>query len=222
MKKIGYILLIMMSTNALADDAENIMACVHTANEYSGVKLSEFEATYEGNIFSMSKARWPDAYCEVKLGDVYNLTVNDSYIIFEGFAGKAAYELNKQLEAKTEAAITQLKSRIVLLEQRMSQVSSDLKLPRPDLVQLTKYVDEGIDKSVKHSQTTTPVSDVTRVQRVINDTSHSSTAIDTQSVFSPHNNTDKNIKLGDYYVSSEKLNVRLDASRGGDWILLPL
>lgn len=149
MKRAALIILIMVNASiAHASDAENIMACVNKANEFVGVKLNEFEAAYEGRFLSMSTAKWKNAYCEVKLRNVYNLQVNGNQIIYKGFAGKDAYDLNHLFEEKTEAAINQLKSRIALLEQRMNQVTVSLQGPNPDPVSLTRYIDEGIEKSI--------------------------------------------------------------------------
>lgn len=149
MKRTALIMLMMAnSAIAYASDAENIMACVKKANEFSGVTLSEFDVSYQGNILAMSTAKWGNAHCEVKFNDVYNLQVNGNQVIFNRFAGRESYDLNKALEVKTETAINQLKSRIALLEQRMSQVSVSLKMPKPDHVWLNRYIDEGIEKSI--------------------------------------------------------------------------
>lgn len=149
MKKILFVILVMIkSADVYAGDAENIMACVNKAYEFAGIRLSEFEVSYQGNILAFSTAKWSNAYCEVKLGSVYNLQINSNQLIFEGFAGKESYDLNQALEEKTEAAINQLKSRITILEQRMSQVSASLRLPQPNHVSLIQYIDEGIEKSL--------------------------------------------------------------------------
>lgn len=141
-------LILMNAATAYAGEAENIMACVNRANEFSGIKLSEFDAKYEGRILSMSSAKWSNAFCEVKFGTVNNLQVNGNQFIYNGFAGKEAYDLNKMLENKTESAINQLRSRISLLEQRMSQVKRSLQTPKPNVVSLTQYINEGIEKSI--------------------------------------------------------------------------
>ena len=69
MKKIALGMLMMtLSSFALAGDAENITACVRKAKEFSGVILDEFGANYEGNWLTMSTAKWSNALCEVKVG----------------------------------------------------------------------------------------------------------------------------------------------------------
>ena len=153
-----------ISASATAGDADNIQACVKRANEFAGIKLSEFDASYEGNIFSQSTAKWKNAYCEVKLSSVYNLQVNGKQVIFNGYAGKDSYDLNKALNEKTESAINQLRSRIALLEQRMGQVSTGLKTPKPDHAGLVRFIDEGIEKSLgaqrQASASTPPRADI--------------------------------------------------------------
>jgi hypothetical protein len=149
MKKLLFTSLVLLCAPfTYAGEAENILSCVNRANEFSGVKLNEFEAVYEGKILSMSSVKWKNAFCEVKFSSVHNLQVNGIQYIYYGFAGKEAYDLNRILEAKTESAINQLKSRVSLLEQRMNQVKRNLQAPRPDAASLTRYINEGVEKSV--------------------------------------------------------------------------
>jgi hypothetical protein len=142
-------LILALATNAvMAGDAENISACVKKAKEFSGVALDAFDVSYKGNVLSMSVAKWSNATCEVKVGQVYNLDVNGTNFIYQGYAGKESYDLNEELERKTDAAIDQMNSRIALLKQRKSQVSVSLQRPSPNLPWLTQYINEGIEKSV--------------------------------------------------------------------------
>lgn len=136
------------STLATAGDAENIDACVKKAKNLAGVTLDPFAASYEGNVFSMSTVKWSNAFCEVKFADVYILQINERQIIYKGYAGKESYDLNQKLQERTENAINQLNSRIALLRQRAEQVSEKLKQANPGHGQLTRYVDEGIAKSL--------------------------------------------------------------------------
>lgn len=156
----------LISTATIAGDAENIQSCVKKAYEFSGISLDEFKVSYQGNILAMSVARWSNTYCEVKLGDVYALTVNGKELIYRGYAGRDSYELKNNLDAKTEEAIRQLKSRISLLEQRVSQAGTSLKMPRPDHVWLTRYVDEGIEKATGVIPPSTQLSVPTEVPQV--------------------------------------------------------
>lgn len=147
-KSVLLILAILASKLVVAGTAENIQACVLKANEFAGVKLNEFDVNYQGNVLSMSTAKWVNAFCEVKLGQVYNLQVQGRQLIYNQFAGKDSYDLNKTLEGKTEAAINQLRARISLLEQRMNQASQKLKLPKPNHASVAKYIDDGISNSI--------------------------------------------------------------------------
>ena len=149
MKKIALVMCMMIiSTSVFAGDAENIAACVKSAKDFSGVTLDDFDVVYEGNIFSMSTAKWKNAFCEVGASKVYKLTVNGELLVYEGFAGKDSYDLNKTLNEKTEEAIKKMNSRIELLKKRMDKVETDLKKPKPDHNGLTLYVNEGIEKAI--------------------------------------------------------------------------
>jgi hypothetical protein len=149
MNKVVMGLFLMLATNAaIAGDAENISACVKKAKEFSGVTLDAFDVSYKGNVLSMSVAKWSNAICEVKVGQVYNLDVNGTNFIYQGYAGKESYDLNEELERKTDAAIDQMNSRISLLKQRKNQVSVSLQRPNPNHPWLTQYINEGIEKSV--------------------------------------------------------------------------
>lgn len=142
------LILILVTNEVVAGDAENISACVKKSKEFSGVTLDAFDVSYEGNLLSMSVAKWSNALCEVKVGEVYTLNVNGSNFIYRGYAGKESYDLNEELDRRTEVAIKQMNSRIALLKQRKSQVSVSLQRPKPDHVWLTRYVNEGIEKSL--------------------------------------------------------------------------
>lgn len=149
MKKIFIGLILALTTNhVVAGDAENISACVQKAKEFSGVTLDAFDVSYEGNLLSMSVAKWGNALCEVKVGEVYTLNVNGSNLIYRGYAGKESYDLNEELDRKTEVAINQMNSRIALLRQRKSQVAVSLQRPKPDQAWLIRYLNEGIEKSL--------------------------------------------------------------------------
>lgn len=141
------IVLMLANNYALASDAENISACVKKAKEFSGVTLDEFDVSYEGNVLTMSIAKWSNASCEVKLGDVYNLTINGTDIIYRGFAGKESYALNEELERKTGMAINQMNIHIARLKQRKNQISVSLHRPNPDHIWLTRYFNEGLERS---------------------------------------------------------------------------
>lgn len=140
--------LMAMPTLATAGDANNIHACVKKAKDLAGVALDPFAASYKGNVLSMSTAKWSNAFCEVKFADVYTLQISEQSIVYKGYVGKDSYDLNQKLQKRTEDAINQLNSRIALLRQRAEQASEKLKQASPDHDQLTRYVDEGIVKSL--------------------------------------------------------------------------
>lgn len=142
------LILTIISHPVFAGDATNISACVKKANEFAGVVLDAFDVSYQGNILAPSTAKWDNAFCEVKLGDVYTLQVNGEVLIYRGYAGKESFDLNEELARKTDEAINQMNSRIALLKQRKSQVSVSLQRPKPDFAGLTRYIDEGIEKSL--------------------------------------------------------------------------
>lgn len=139
---------------AFAGDAENITACVKKAKEFAGITLDPFAVNYEGNIVTMSIAKWENVLCEVKFGDVYNLKFNNEYLIFKGYAGKESYELKQSMEGRTEEAIGRMDTHIALMKQRLDQVEVSLKKPNPDHAWLNRYIEEGIDKSFGAAQTT--------------------------------------------------------------------
>ncbi|MDP8567412.1 hypothetical protein [Methylophilus aquaticus] len=139
---------LLVSANVFAGEAENITACVSKAKEFAGVSLDPFSVKYEGNYVAFSTARWPEAICEVKVAQVYNLQVNGQHYVYKGYSGKESYDLAMQLQAKTNEAIKQMRSRIALIEQRADQASNSLRKPNPDYKNLSKYVDEGIQRSL--------------------------------------------------------------------------
>ena len=141
------LLMLTVSASSFAGDAENIATCIKKAKELSGIVLDEFEVNYEGNWLTMSVAKWASAYCEVKMGEVYRLSINGDWLIYDGFYGKGSYDLNKVLQEQTDAAINKLNSRITLLRHRMSKVTEELKKPGSIHDELSRYIDEGINKS---------------------------------------------------------------------------
>lgn len=142
-------------SSVFAGEAENITACVKKAKEFASISLDPFNVKYEGNYVAFSIARWPEAYCEVKVAEVYNLQVNGQYLVYKGYSGKQSYDLAMELQAKTDEAIKQMRSRIALIEQRANQASNSLRKPNPDYKHLTRYVDEGIQRTLGVQNQTT-------------------------------------------------------------------
>ncbi len=140
---------LLFSTSSFAGSAENIAACIAEAKNYADLNLDEFDAEYNGNVLAFSKVTWrdDDVVCEVKVGDVYNLTIQGKQWIYEGFAGKESYELDASLRNETDHAIEKLKSRISLLNQRMDEATKKLQAANPDHAEITKFIEHGIDKA---------------------------------------------------------------------------
>lgn len=185
-----------------ASEADNIQACAKKSKEYAGIILDEFSASYEGNWLSASIVKWKDVRCEVKLGTVYNLTINEKNFIFERFSGKQSYELNKKLEEKTESAIKTLESRIKLLEQRMENVTLKLKEHNPNHNSLEQYIDEGILKSIG--------GDAESDEHNSGNVTKSAPKVKAQEV-----PIESSKPVDEYYVASEKVNVRLAPNKTG-------
>lgn len=133
-------------SNVLAS-AENLGACVTAVKQFANKTVDEFDAEFEDKFISNDVAKWPGIICEVKLGSVQQLTVNGKRLIVDGFAGMRAKEAFSQLDQKTERAIAKLESRISLLEQRMEKAEAELKLPNPDIENISGYIESGIEKS---------------------------------------------------------------------------
>jgi len=200
------ILLISSPISSYAGDVENIQACVDKAHDFGEVNLTESEASYKGNIFTMSIVSWPNATCEVKFGDVNNLTVNGAQVIFNEFSGKASFELKKELEIKTAGAIEQLNSRIDLLEQRMRQVSKDLKEPEPDYALLTESVDKDIKKYLGDGYKPTELESIKIQTPPVNDI---------ESLKQPAQESFDAPIIGNNVVTSRTLDVRLAPNKNG-------
>lgn len=152
MKILFSLFLLVLTMPAHAGDADNISACVAKAKEFTGAELDPFSAKYQGKVLTLSTARWSNAYCEVKLSSVYTLQINGKDIIYRGYAGKESYNLNNLLQAKTDAAISQMNSRISLLKQRAEKASDSLRNPNPDFDGVNKFVNDGLEKSIGNKQ----------------------------------------------------------------------
>ena len=194
-------IVLMSYSNVNAGEADNIQACAKKSKEYAGVILDEFSASYEGNWLSASIVKWKNVICEAKLGTVYNLTINGRSYIYEGFSGKKSYELNMKLEEKTESAIKTLESRIRLLEQRMENVTLKLKEHNPDHNTLEEYINSGIQKSIGGGESDGKKS---------GDETESTPQVKEKEI-----PVESSKAVDDYYVTSEKLNVRLAPNKTG-------
>lgn len=149
-KFIGAAFITLLPTVSLAGEAENILACIRAVDEFADQSVDEFDVRYTGRIIDFSTAEWPNVVCEVKLGSVYNLTVNGTQHIVEGFAGIEAKAAYSALELETEDAVSLLESRIAILERRLSDAKSNLQQPSPNIMEIENYVREGIARSTNN------------------------------------------------------------------------
>lgn len=136
-----------VTMGAQAGELEDVVACVTAAERFAGVKLDVTDATYQFRFLSRCTATWPNAVCEVDLGKVYNLKINDQDVIVEQFVGRDTFDLNRQLELETKAAIDNLRSRIVVLENRQTEVTECLRDASPNFDELTSYILGGIEQA---------------------------------------------------------------------------
>lgn len=133
---------------ASAGEAENIMSCIQSVNAYTGKSVDEFNVRYEGHILGFSSAEWPGIRCEASLASVYNLTVDGRQYVYEGFSGRQAKNTFEGLERETEEAISLLESRVQLLDRRLQDAKSALKLPNPDLAAVQESIRYGIGRAI--------------------------------------------------------------------------
>jgi hypothetical protein len=140
----------MTSIGVSASDGNNIKACVDAASNYARVKLDSFSAAYEPRRIAMSRVRWTNAECEVKLGHVHNLIIDNAHVIYKGFAGKSAFDKSNELKNLNDEAIRQLRARIVLLEQNFKDIEKQLQSPYPDLGEISSNVSSTIERALRN------------------------------------------------------------------------
>lgn len=133
-------------SNVLAS-AENLSACVTAVKQFANKTVDEFDADFEDKFIANDVAKWPGIVCEVKLESVQQLTVNGKRLIVDGFSGMTAKEAFSRLDEKTELAIAKLESRISLLKKRMEKAEAELKLPNPDIENISDYIGSGLERS---------------------------------------------------------------------------
>lgn len=123
------------STLAAASDADNILACAKAAHDYAGVTPDPHEAAYQGRFLAFSEATWttPAVRCEVKLGTVYNLLVNERFALREGYAGDEAWKAAERIDEVSEQAIGKLQARISLMRKARDDAKEKLRQPAPDI-----------------------------------------------------------------------------------------
>jgi len=81
---------------------------------------------------------------------VYNLTINEKQLIYQGFAGMDTKVIFDVIEAETMSAVKLLKSRIKLLEDRFGDAKQNLTAPNPDLDVIAARIADGIARATGH------------------------------------------------------------------------
>ena len=134
-------------TLSLAGEGDNIAACIQAIQTFDGRTVDEFDARYEGRILDLSEVKWPGIVCAVKLGLVFDLTVDGKRLIIDQFAGEEAKSAYERLEISTQEAIALLESRVQILERRLADAETKLKQPNPDIAAVAAHIDSGIAKA---------------------------------------------------------------------------
>jgi hypothetical protein len=148
LKFFSIVCVLLISNTILASDGNNIKACVDAASNYADIKLDSFSASYEARRIAMSRVKWSNAECEVKLGYVHNLNIDGVQIIHSGYAGTAALNKSKELKNLHDNAIQNLRTKIAILEQNFKDVDKTLQNPKPDLEKITVETKEIIDRAL--------------------------------------------------------------------------
>ena len=135
---------------ALANEASSIRACIEAVTIHSTLLLDEFDVEYEKRLMRYDTVKWPGGICEIRQGQVYNLTINEKQLIYQGFAGMDAKVIFDVIEAETMSAVKLLKSRIKLLEDRFGDAKQNLTAPNPDLDVIAARIADGIARATGH------------------------------------------------------------------------
>ena len=125
---------------ALANETRSIRACIEAVTIYSTLLLDEFDMEYEKRLMRYDLVKWPGGVCEIRQGEVYNLTINDQQFIHQGFAGMEAKVIFNAIEAETTSAIK-------LLEDRFGDARQNLTTPNPDLDLIAARIADGIARA---------------------------------------------------------------------------
>ena len=139
--------LVFVSPSALAGDAENIKACVDEAKS-AGVSVDPFQVIYKSSFFKPSVAEWANARCEVSSMNVENLIINGKEIIYQGFRGRAAFDLNQRLEREIDAAVNALYTRAQLIAAMKESSTKRLKSTNVDLTVVKRDVKSYVERAL--------------------------------------------------------------------------
>lgn len=145
---VAALLLAITPATSWAGEGDNIKACTQAVQDFGGRVVDEFDAHYEGRMIDLSEVKWPGVVCAVKLGLVFDLTVDGKKLIVDQFSGEEAKRTYERLEVRTEEAIAILKSREKILERRLADAEAKLQQPNADITEIAAHVETGIEKSV--------------------------------------------------------------------------
>ena len=141
----------LVTSTAWAGQAENIKKCAEVANSV-GVSIDLYQVRYTSNFLQHDLAEWRDVRCEVKLEKIYNLTVGGKEIIYRGFGGREAYELNVWLEKEIDNATETLITRADLLKSIKRSSEEKLRMPSVD----PRVVEREVLSNVRRALSTPP------------------------------------------------------------------
>ncbi len=144
---IALALSVLISPTASAGDTENIKACAEIAHS-AGATVDPYQVVYSPSYLNFSVAEWRGVRCEVKLAQVYNLTVNGNEVIYKGFRGRSAYELHVRLEREIDAAVKTLNTRAKLIESMKRSSEERLKSPNVDPSVIEREVQEHVRRAL--------------------------------------------------------------------------
>ena len=136
--------------SAVADEASNIAACAQVIEARTGEAPNRFNVVYQGNFLAMSVAEWPGIQCEVKLETVYNLTVNGTQLVFEGWPSLDAKQAFDKLKQENLKAQAMLASRQSILADELSKAEEKLMTDGTSISQITKSHLDLIGQALGH------------------------------------------------------------------------
>ena len=147
----AFIVMLLWATQVWAGQAENIKKCVEVANSF-GASIDPYQVRYKSNLIQLDVAEWRDVRCEVRLENIHNLTIRGKEIIYRGFAGREAYELNERLEKELDAAAEILEMRANLLRSMRAESKNKLRNPGVD----PAVIERDVLSNVKRALSTPP------------------------------------------------------------------
>lgn len=80
--------------------------------------------------------------------NVENLIINGKEIIYQGFRGRAAFDLNQRLEREIDAAVNALYTRAQLIAAMKESSTKRLKSPNVDLTVVERDVKSYVERAL--------------------------------------------------------------------------